>query len=87
MKGGLYKMAIILSVSIDSAQKSFLDELSLSPSALLQRTINDLMVNSSISNKEVRAIQERVKLLQQTIQKQGDFIQNSGLMPEYIKVC
>lgn len=77
-------MAIILSVSIEQKQKEFLDELKLSPSALLQRSINEMMAAQSVSKEYVNGLHNNIKRLQQTITKQGTFIDKNGLMQEYL---
>lgn len=79
-------MAVILSVSIDSKQKAFLEEIKVSPSALLQRCINELMQNTEISKEYVQKLQSRMSMLQETITKQGEFINNKGLWEEYMKL-
>lgn len=77
-------MAIILSVSIDIKQKEFLDELKLSPSALLQRVLNDMMKDYALNLAETKNLYKNVGLLQGTISKQGTFINKHGLMSEYL---
>jgi hypothetical protein len=78
-------MAVILSVSIDSKQKQFLDEIKVSPSALLQRSINELMQNSDISKEYVEGLKKNIGFLQKTISKQGTFIDKNGLMQDYLQ--
>jgi post-segregation antitoxin (ccd killing protein) len=78
-------MAIILSVSIDKQQADYLTETKLSPSALLQRTINELMERHEVSPDYVKHLQNNIQRLQETIQKFGSFVDKRGLMQEYIK--
>lgn len=78
-------MAVILSVSVDSKQKAFLDEIGVSPSGLLQRSINELIENHKVSTEYVQQLQRNISLLQNTISKQGNFIDKKGLMPEYLE--
>lgn len=84
MKGGLYKVAEIISVSIDRKQKEFLEAMKLSPSAILQRSINELMERNEVSPEFVKGLQKSISFLQETIQKQGTFIDKNGLMQEYL---
>jgi len=84
MKGGLYKMAVVISVSIDKEQKQYLEELGVSPSGLLQRSINELIENHKVSNDFVNKLQSRIQFLQDVVTKQGTFIEKKGLMPVYL---
>ena len=77
-------MAIIISCSIDKGQSQFIADTKLSPSAILQRSINEMMERSNISPDYVKQLQTNIKLLQETITKFGSFIDKRGLMQEYI---
>lgn len=89
MKGGLYKVANIISVSLNKEQKEFIDEMHLSPSDLLQRSINDLIENNKISQKRVDELQRNIARLQDVIFRMGTFITKKGLEQEWLQcsVC
>lgn len=78
-------MAVILSVSVEQRQKEFLDEVKLSPSAILQRAINEMMERQEVSKEYVEALRKNMGFLQKTITKQGTFIDKNGLMQEYLR--
>lgn len=78
-------MAVILSVSVEQRQKEFLDEVKLSPSAILQRAINEMMERQEVSKEYVEGLRKNMGFLQKTIQKQGTFIDKNGLMQEYLR--
>lgn len=78
-------MAVILSVSVEQRQKEFLDEVKLSPSAILQRAINEMMERQEVSKEYVEGLRKNMGFLQKTIAKQGTFIDKNGLMQEYLR--
>ena len=86
MKGVLYKMATIISVSLGKEHKDFIDEMGISPSELLQRSINDLIESSKISQKQVQELTRKINFLQETINKQRDFIESNGLMDKFLGI-
>ena len=77
-------MAIIISCSIDKRQAQFIADTKLSPSAILQRSINEMMKRNEVSPDYVKTLQLNIVRLQQTITKFGTFIDKRGLMQEYI---
>lgn len=86
MKGVLYKMATIISVSLGKEHKDFIDEMGISPSELLQRSINDLIESSKVSQKQVQELQRKIIFLQETITKQREFIETNGLMDKFLGI-
>lgn len=78
-------MAVILSVSIEPKQKEFLDELKLSPSALLQRSINELMLTQGVSKEHLEEMRKKMLRLQDIVMRQGTFIENHGLSTEFLE--
>jgi Arc/MetJ-type ribon-helix-helix transcriptional regulator len=84
MKGGLYKMSTIISVSLSSKQKEFIDEMAISPSELIQRSIDDLIESSKVSQKQVQELTRRIASLQEVINKYRDFIETEGLMDKFM---
>jgi len=86
MKGGLYKMAVIISVSLNQIHKDFLDEMKVSPSALLRDCINDKIESFKVSRIAIDQLQSRISSLQETITKMGTFIEKHGLFNEYCNI-
>lgn len=78
-------MAIIITVSLSKEQLSFIRETKLSPSAILQRSINEMMTRNEVSPEYVKGLQQNIHLLQKTITKQGTFIDKNGLMQRYLE--
>ena len=77
-------MATIISVSLSKEQKDFIDEMAISPSELLQRSINDLIESSKVSQKQVQELTRKIGFLQETINKQRDFLESNGLMDKFL---
>ena len=77
-------MAIIISCSLGKEQKDFIDEMAISPSELLQRSINDLIESSKVSQKQVTELNRKIQGLREILDKQRDFIEAQGLMDKFI---
>jgi Arc/MetJ-type ribon-helix-helix transcriptional regulator len=77
-------MSTIISVSLDAKQKEFIDEMDISPSELIQRSINDLIESSKVSEKQVRELTRKIASLQEVLNKQRDFIETNGLMNKFL---
>ncbi len=77
-------MSTIISVSLSAKQKEFIDEMAISPSELIQRSIDDLIESSKVSQKQVQELTRRIAGLQEVLNKQRDFIETNGLMDKFI---
>ena len=77
-------MSTIISVSLSSKQKEFIDEMAISPSELIQRSIDDLIESSKVSQKQVQELTRRIASLQEVINKYRDFIETEGLMDKFM---
>ena len=77
-------MSTIISVSLSSKQKEFIDEMAISPSELIQRSIDDLIESSKVSQKQVQELTRRIAGLQEVLNKQRDFIEANGLMDKFL---
>jgi hypothetical protein len=77
-------MSTIISVSLSSKQKEFIDEMAISPSELIQRSIDDLIESSKVSQKQVQELSRRITSLQEVLNKQRDFIETNGLMDKFL---
>lgn len=77
-------MATIISVSLGQGQKEFIDEMGISASELLQRSINEIWESTKISQKTVTELRSNISRLQETIKKSGDFIEKYELTKEWL---
>lgn len=77
-------MQVIKSVSISMEQANFCDEMDISCSELLQRSINDIIESSKVSQQQVKEMTRRIEALQETLGKQRDFIESKGLMDAFL---
>lgn len=77
-------MSVIISVSLSAKQKEFIDEMAISPSELIQRSIDDLIESSKVSQKQVQECNRRIQGLQEVLNKQRDFIEANGLMDKFL---
>lgn len=78
-------MRVVISCSIDSKEKEFLDEMGLSASELLQGSIQQAIENSKIGQAQVKEYQRKIAFLQETMNKQRDFIESKSLMGEFLQ--
>jgi hypothetical protein len=80
-------MSNILSVSLSNDQITFIDEMGLSPSKLLQSKIEETIENYKVTAEELKKQQHKINFLMETINKQRDFIEAKGLMNEFCEKC
>lgn len=79
-------MSTIISVSISPQQKDFLDEMAISPSELLQNSINSQIENQKVSRKQIDELTRKIGSLREVMDKQRDFIEANGLMDKFISL-
>lgn len=77
-------MAVVISVSITKEQKDFLDEMQVSPSELLQRSITDMIQSHKINREAVLELQRKLQVWIEMAQKQREFIEKRGILEEYL---
>jgi len=80
-------MSNIISVSITSEQASFIEEMDLSPSKLLQARIDEIQESNKVNVKQIQDRERKIAFLMETINKQRDFIEAKGLMNEFCEKC
>jgi len=78
-------MAVVISVSLSQEQKTFVDEMGLSASSLLQSSINELIESTKVSTKAVKEAQERVILFRDKLEKISQFVDRQGLMEKWLQ--
>lgn len=78
-------MSNIISVSLGKNHLEFLRDSGISPSALLQNSINQLIESDKVSTQVVKDLKANILRLREMIFKQGDFIDRKGLMDEFMK--
>jgi hypothetical protein len=79
-------MTFILSVSISEQQKAFIDENQVSPSAVLQEGLNQMIESFKVSAVQLQELRRKIDFLQKTIDKQRNFIESKNLMEDYVKI-
>jgi hypothetical protein len=79
-------MSTIISVSISAEQLAFCKEMDLSPSDLLQSSINSNMDNARASEKTIREQFRRIGSLQTLLLKANNFIEAKGLTEDFQNV-
>jgi hypothetical protein len=77
-------MAVVISVSLTQEQKTFVDEMGLSASSLLQASINELIESSKVSVKALREAQEKINLFRTKLEEASKFIDRQGLMEKWL---
>lgn len=77
-------MAEVISVSLNKDQKEFLNQLGLSPSAILQQAITEMQKNALVSESRVKELTNKIMALQELIRRQGTFIDKKGLNNEWL---
>lgn len=77
-------MNTVKSVSISNEQAQFCDDMDLSCSKLLQDAIETAKENFRISDKFVQELQRKISFLQNTIDKQRNFIEDNNLMEQFM---
>ena len=78
-------MAVIISVSLTQEQKTFLDEMELSASSLLQSCIMDKIESNKVNARVVRDMQNRVNAIRENLEKMSKFINDQGLMDKWLQ--
>jgi len=79
--------SVMKTLTISEEQERFLKETGFSASKLLQQAINSLMesTNEGDLKQLIQHKQNKITSLIETIAKQRDFIENQGLLTEYLK--
>lgn len=77
-------MATIISCSLSAAQKQFMEEMGLSASELLQRSINEIFESTKVSQKLVEELHGKIERLQDVITRMGSFIDDNGLNAKWL---
>ena len=77
-------MQIITSVSLSKEQKEFCEKLDLSLSKLLQNAISVVEESTKVSEKFMQEQTRKILALNQTMNKQRDFIEAEGMMGKYL---
>jgi hypothetical protein len=78
-------MSNIISCSISEEQKKFIEEMGLSPSELLQNSINEEINSLRVSQTIIKDLNRKIRSLIDTIDKQRKFIESKKLIEEFLK--
>jgi hypothetical protein len=74
----------LVTCSITKEQSGAIEELNLSPSALLQNAIDEKIENYKVSKEQIKQYERKIVSLHETLDKQRDFIEAKGLMQEFL---
>jgi hypothetical protein len=76
----------LVTCSITKEQSNAVEELKLSPSALLQGAIEEKIENYKISKEQIKEYERKIEVLRSTLDKQRDFIEARGLMNDFLGI-
>lgn len=76
---------IIKSISISREEDEFLTKNNISPSKLIQNKVRE-MINFQLEKAQSPELLKKIQRLAETIQKQADFINEKGLLDEFIEI-
>lgn len=74
--------AKIVSISLTQQEKEWLDDMDLSPTALMKQKIGEMMTSSLAQRKRVKELEEVVERLNKRLEKVYQFIESKGLYNE-----
>jgi len=77
------KNSIILSVSVSKQEATFLDEMQLSPSLLIQEKINENMRAFRVLATEKLAFQKKIEGIEKEMQKMYTYLDTIGKFKEW----
>ena len=75
---------IITTISYSSEIEQFIRENNLKPSKIVQEKVMEMIESAKVSNKMIQELNRKIAFLQQTIEKQRNFIEAKGLMDDFI---
>lgn len=78
-------MAVVISVSLTQEQKTFIDEMEISASSLLQASINELIESTKVSAKIVKEAQNKTTIFREKLEAASRFIEKQGLMEKWLQ--
>ena len=77
--------AKITSISLTEAQKSFLEEHNLSPTALIKGKIEEIQDNMKVSMEKYREIQRRLNVFIKNFEHALEFIEENKLTASWVE--
>ncbi len=83
MKGGLYNMTKIISISLTDEEKGYLEDMELSPTALLKIKIQENMLGSLSLRRTIDKYEANITGLQNRIKILYDFIEKNKLFESF----
>lgn len=78
-------MTKILSISVTDEEKQWLDDMELSPTALIKQKISEMMTSSRAQSKRIRQLEDHVVKIGQLLERKGTFIAEKNLEEEFNK--
>jgi hypothetical protein len=77
-------MTKMFSVTCPNDMGVFIEEKELSPSSIFQTAVQQIMDSCKISEEFVKELQRRIEGLSSTLNKQREFIEEKGLMDDFL---
>jgi len=76
---------IITTISLPNELMTYAEEKKVKLSHLVQNTLKDMMENDKASNLMVGELRRKIAFLQETLNKQRDFLESKGLMEKFLE--
>lgn len=76
--------AKIISISLTGQEKEWLDDMELSPTALMKQKISEMMTSSLVQRKRVKELEDTIERLTKRIESLSNYINKKGLYDEYL---
>lgn len=76
--------AKIISISLTAQEKEWLDDMDISPTALMKQKISEMMTSSLVQRKRIKELEEKVENFVKRIEDVYSFLEEKGLSDEYL---
>lgn len=76
--------AKIISISLTAQEKEWLDDMEISPTALMKQKIMEMMTSSLVQRKRIKELEENVAKLQARVEDTYSFMKEKGVLDEYL---
>lgn len=76
--------AKIISISLTAQEKEWLDDMEISPTALMKQKITEMMTSSIAQRKRIKELEEKIENFVKRIDGLYSFLEEKGLTDEYL---
>lgn len=76
-------MAKIVSISMTEQEKEWLDDMEISPTALMKQKISEMMTSSLSQRKRIKDLEENIEKLVLRIEKMYQFMETKSILSEW----